>query len=386
MTQVNRARLSATQKTEVWSRWKAGQSLHKIGRAFGKGHSSIRCLVLQHGGIVPAARRRSLLALTLAEREDISRGIACGSSIREIARGLERAASTVSREVLRHGGRPQYRASEADHEAWESALRPKPCLLAIQVRLQKIVASKLILDWSPEQISGWLKIQYPEDESLHVSHETIYRSLFIQARGVLKKELIGHLRPRRRIRRSQHSGASGQSRGQIVDAISIRERPAEIEDRAIPGHWEGDLIAGAKNSHIATLVERHSRFITLVKVPSKDTAVVVSALSRQVRKLPASLRRSLTWDRGLEMAKHKTFTVATNVQVYFCDPHSPWQRGTNENTNRLLRQYFPKKTDLSGYSQSELDKVALRLNQRPRMTLGFQTPASRLRASVASTP
>ena len=201
----------------------------------------------------------------------------------------------------------------------------------------------------------------------------------------MKKELIGHLRSRRRIRRSQHSGASGQSRGQIVDAISIRERPAEIEDQAIPGHWEGDLIAGAKNSHIATLVERHSRFITLVKVPSKDTAVVVSALSRQVRKLPASLRRSLTWDRGLEMAKHKTFTVATNVQVYFCDPHSPWQRGTNENTNRLLRQYFPKKTDLSGYSQSELDKVALRLNQRPRMALGFQTPASRLRASVAST-
>ena len=209
MTQVNRARLSATQKTEVWSRWKAGQSLHKIGRAFGKGHSSIRCLVLQHGGIVPAARRRSLLALTLAEREDISRGIACGSSIREIARGLERAASTVSREVLRHGGRPQYRASEADHEAWESALRPKPCLLAIQVRLQKIVASKLILDWSPEQVSGWLKIQYPEDESMRVSHETIYRSLFIQARGVLKKELIGHLRSKRRIRRSQQSRVGG---------------------------------------------------------------------------------------------------------------------------------------------------------------------------------
>jgi len=385
MTQVNRAGLSAAQKTDIWSRWKAGRSLHEIGRAFGKGHSSIRFLLLQHGGIVPAARRRSLLTLTLAEREDISRGIASGSSIREIARGLERAASTVSREVARHGGRPVYRANEADHEAWESALRPKPCLLAIQVRLQKIVASKLILDWSPEQISGWLKIQYPKDESLRVSHETIYRSLFIQARGVLKKELIGHLRSRRRIRRSQHSRASGQSRGQIVDAISIRERPAEIEDRAIPGHWEGDLIAGAKNSHIAILVERHSRFITLVKVPSKDTAVVVSALSRQVRKLPASLRRSLTWDRGLEMAKHKTFTVATNVQVYFCDPHSPWQRGTNENTNRLLRQYFPKKTDLSGYSQSELDKVALRLNQRPRMTLGFQTPASRLRASVAST-
>jgi len=218
-----------------------------------------------------------------------------------------------------------------------------------------------------------------------VSHETIYRSLFIQARGVLKKELLGHLRSKRRIRRSQHSRIFKDSRGQIVDAVSIMERPAEIEDRAIPGHWEGDLLSGSRNTHIATLVERHSRFTALVKVPSRDTAVVVAALSRQIRKLPTSLRRSLTWDRGLEMAKHKTFTVATNVKVYFCDPHSPWQRGTNENTNRLLRQYFPKRTDLSGYSQSELDKVALRLNQRPRKTLGFQTPASRLRASVAST-
>jgi transposase, IS30 family len=385
MTQGRRVRLSATQRADMWCRWKAGQSLHQIGRAFGKSHVSIHFLLSQHGGIVPAARRRSLLALTLAEREDISRGIACGSSIRDIAKGLERAASTVSREVARHGGRPQYRANEADHQAWESALRPKACLLAVHVKLQKIVASKLILDWSPEQISGWLKIQYPDDESMRVSHETIYRSLFIQARGVLKKELMGHLRSKRRIRRSLHSGVGGQSRGQIVDAISIRERPAEIEDRAIPGHWEGDLLGGTKNSHIATLVERHSRFTTLVKVPSKDTAAVVAALSRQVRKLPASLRRSLTWDRGLEMAKHKSFTVATNVKVYFCDPQSPWQRGTNENTNRLLRQYFPKRTDLSGYTQAELDKVALRLNQRPRKTLGFETPASKLRASVATT-
>src|SRR6266571_3492968 len=274
---------------------------------------------------------------------------------------------------------------KADPQAWESALRPKRCLLAIHVRLQKVVASKLRLDWSPEQISGWLKIQYPDDQSMRVSHETIYRSLFIQARGVLKKELLGHLRSKRRIRRSQHSRVFRDSRGQIVDAISIRERPAEIEDRAVPGHWEGDLLSGSGNSHIATLVERHSRFTALVKVPSKDTAVVVAALSRQIRKLPTSLRRSLTWDRGLEMAKHKTFTVATNVKVYFCDPHSPWQRGTNENTNRLLRQYFPKRTDLSGYAQSELDQVALRLNQRPRKTLGFQTPASRLRASVAPT-
>jgi IS30 family transposase len=373
------------QRTDMWSRWKAGQSLHQIGRAFSKSHVSIHFLLSQHGGIVPVARRRSLLTLTLAEREDISRGIASGSSIRDIAKALERAVSTVSREVARHGGRPQYRANEADHQAWESALRPKACLLAIHVKLQKIVASKLILDWSPEQISGWLKIQFPKDESMRVSHETIYRSLFIQARGVLKKELIGHLRSKRRIRRSRHSRVGGQSRGQIVDAISIRQRPAEIEDRAIPGHWEGDLLGGIKNSHIATLVERHSRFTALVKVPSKDTAAVVAALSRHVRKLPAALRRSLTWDRGLEMAKHKSFTVATNVKVYFCDPQSPWQRGTNENTNGLLRQYFPKRTDLSGYSQSDLDKVALRLNQRPRKTLGFETPASRLRASVATT-
>jgi IS30 family transposase len=350
MIQGKRFGLSAVQKSDMWCRWKAGQSLHEIGRAFGKEHSSIRCLVSRHGGFVPAVRRRSLRALTLAEREDISRGIASGSSIRDIAKGLQRVASTVSREVARHGGRLLYRANEADHQAWESALRPKACLLAIHVKLQRIVASKLILDWSPEQISGWLKIQYPEDESLRVSHETIYRSLFIQARGVLKKELMGHLRSKRRMRRSQHSRIFRDTRGQIVDAISIRERPAEIRDRAIPGHWEGDLISGSKNSHMVTLVERHSRFTALVKVPSKDTAVVVAALTRHVRKLPTALRRSLTWDRGLEMAKHKTFTVVTNVKVYFCDPQSPWQRGSNENTNGLLRQYFPKRTDLSGYT------------------------------------
>jgi len=312
-------------------------------------------------------------------------GLASGSSIREIAKRLERVASTVSREIVRHGGRPAYRASQADGEAWQSALRPKRCLLSIHVKLRNIVASKLILDWSPEQISGWLKTQYPDDESLRVSHETIYRSLFIQARGVLKKELLEHLRSKRRMRRSQHSRIFKDARGQIPEAISIRERPAEVEDRAIPGHWEGDLLRGSSNSHIATLVERHSRFTALVKVPSKDTAVVVGALTRHVRKLPAALRRSLTWDRGLEMAKHKSFTVATDVKVYFCDPQSPWQRGSNENTNGLLRQYFSKKTDLSDYTQSDLDKVALRLNQRPRKTLGFQTPASKLQESVAST-
>ena len=253
-------------------------------------------------------------------------------------------------------------------------------------KLRKIVASKLALNWSPEQISGWLKQHYPDDESLRVSHETIYRSLFIQARGVLKIELIQHLRSKRRIRRSRHSSVHGHSQGKIVDAISIRERPAEVEDRAVPGHWEGDLLRGARNSHVATLVERHSRFCMLVKVPGKDTATVVAALSRHVGRLPATLRRSLTWDRGLEMAQHKSFTVATDVQVYFCDPQSPWQRGSNENTNGLLRQYLPKTADLSTYSQTDLDKIALRLNTRPRQTLGFQTPADKLQASVASTP
>jgi IS30 family transposase len=385
MIQRKRWRLSPEEKIDIWRRWKCGQSQHEIGRAHGRPHPTIRKLLLPTGGIAPAPRRRSPLALTLAEREDISRGIASDSSIREIARLLKRSASTVSREVARHGGRPAYRAHDADLRAWVSALRPKRCLLAGNRRLRDVVASKLILDWSPEQISGWLKTRYPNNESMHVSHETIYRSLFIQARGVLKKELMDHLRSKRRMRRSRHASEHGHSRGQIVDAISIRERPAEAEDRAIPGHWEGDLLAGGKNSYIATLVERHSRFLMLIKVPSKDTAVVVAALSKRVRKLPATLRRSLTWDRGLEMAKHKAFTVATDVQVYFCDPQSPWQRGTNENTNLLLRQYFPRGTDLAPITQEQLDQVELLLNQRPRKTLGFQTPASKLQASVAST-
>jgi IS30 family transposase len=384
MSEGKQSRLSAAQRADVWRRWKAGESLHEIGRARSKPHNCIRFVLLASGGIAPAARRRSGLALPLAEREDISRGIASGSSIRAIASGLDRAASTVSREVTRHGGRSAYRALDADKQAWKSALRVKRCLLAGNRKLREMVAGKLVLDWSPEQISGWLKTQYPDDKSMRVSHETIYRSLFIQARGVLKKELMEHLRTKRCMRRSRHATVSGQSRGQIVDALSIRVRPAEAEDRAVPGHWEGDLLSGAKNSYIATLVERHSRFAMLVKVPGKDTEAVVRALSRHVRKLPASLRRSLTWDRGLEMARHKEFTVATNVKVYFCDPQSPWQRGTNENTNLLLRQYFPRGTDLAPISQAQLDQVALRLNRRPRKTLGFQTPASTLQASVAS--
>src|SRR5215469_13261156 len=311
MTQGKWSRLSPSQRADIWIRWKAGQTLHEIGRAYGKPHPTIRKVLLPRGGIPPIARRRSRLALTLAEREDISRGIASGGSMREIARNLDRSASTVSREVARHGGCSAYRAHEADDQAWDSALRPKRCLLARNRRLRNVVASKLILDWSPEQISGWLKTQYPDDGSMRVSHEAIYRSLFIQARGALKKELMEHLWSKRRMRRSRHASEHGQSRGQIVDAISIRERPPEAEDRAVPGHWEGDLLVGAKNSYIVTLAERHSGFAMLIKVPNRDTAVVVAALSRQIRKLPVTLRRSLTWDRGLEMAQHKAFTVAT---------------------------------------------------------------------------
>jgi IS30 family transposase len=306
-------------------------------------------------------------------------------SIRQIAAKIRRAPSTVSREIGRHGGRREYRASTADFAAWDRSRRPKLCRLAACNKLQQVVAEKLSLDWSPEQISGWLIVEYPTDKSMRVSHETIYRSLFIQARGVLKKELLGHLRSRQVMRRSVNAKSSGQPRGQIVDAVSIRQRPANIEDRSIPGHWEGDLITGSKNTHIATLVERHSRYTMLVKVAGKDTISVTSALSKQVLELPTQLRLSLTWDRGMEMAQHKEFTIATDVQVYFCDPQSPWQRGTNENTNRLLRQYFPKGAELSVYSQSDLDEIALRLNQRPRKTLGYQSPAKKFRNCVALT-
>jgi transposase, IS30 family len=385
MGQMGRPGLSAAQKADLWQRWKQGQSLSEIGRALGKHAGSIHGVVSSNGGLIPAGRRRARRALTLAEREEISRGVAADRSIRQIAAKLGRSPSTVSREITRCGGAHRYRAAEADAWAWARARRPKLCRLATHPRLQRVVANKLMLDWSPEQIAGWLKRAFPEQGSMRVSHETIYRSLFIHARGVLKKELLGHLRSRRRMRRSKHASTEGQPRGQIIDGLSIRERPAEVHDRAIPGHWEGDLLAGSKNTHIATLVERRSRFTMLVKLPGKDTASVVTALSQHVRALPAALRRSLTWDRGMELAQHKQLTIATKVQVYFCDPQSPWQRGTNENTNRLLRQYFPKGTDLSHSSQTELNTIALRLNQRPRKTLGFQTPAAILAAGVALT-
>jgi IS30 family transposase len=385
MAQMGRPGLSSAKKIELWERWKRGESLSDIGRALGKHAGSVFGVLKLNGGIYRPPRQRARRALTIAEREEISRGIATGRSVRRIAAAIGRSPSTVSREIVRNGTRAHYRAANADDRAWHTARRPKRCKLAENRRLQRIVASKLCMDWSPEQISGWLRHTYPDDESLQVSHEALYRSLFVQARGVLKKELIKHLRSRRVMRHSRHARTTGQPRGQIIDAVSIRERPASVEDRAIPGHWEGDLIAGSKNTHIATLVERYSRYTMLVKVTGKDTETVVSALSNQVKKLPSELCRTLTWDRGSELAQHKRLTLATNIKVYFCDPQSPWQRGTNENTNRLLRQYFPKGTDLSVYSQSHLHKVARQLNQRPRKTLGYRTPADKLQVSVAMT-
>ena len=368
------------QRAELWERWKRGQCVADIARALERRNKSgvYRVLAL-NGGIAPLPRQRAALSLRLEEREEISRGIAAGRLMRRIAQGLGRSPSTISREIRRNGGCSAYRASWADRRAWEHALRPKPCRLARHAELRWRVAQKLVLQWSPEQISGWLKRQFATTRGMQISHETIYRSLFIQTRGVLKKQLMVHLRTARQMRRAK-GGTRKSGLGQIIDTVSIRERPTEAEDRAVPGHWEGDLFSGANNTHIATLVERHTRFVMLLKVPSKETATVVAALAKHVRKLPQQLRRSLTWDRGKEMADHKNFTIATNVKVYFCDPRSPWQRGSNENTNGLLRQYFPRGTDLSRFSQGYLNKIALRLNQRPRKTLGFETPADRLRA------
>ncbi|MEW8431050.1 MAG: IS30 family transposase [gamma proteobacterium symbiont of Ctena orbiculata] len=385
MAQRGRPGLSQNLKQEVWRRWRSGESLSDIARAVNSQPGSIFGVLRLHGGISPAKRCRAEISLTLSEREEISRGLSAGRSMRAIAADLMRSPSTISREIARNGGIDRYRAIQADEKAWDRARRPKLCLLAINGRLRRTVAEKLALDWSPEQISGWLKKTFSDDENMYVSHETIYRSIYIQARGVLKKELQKHLRTQRIFRQSRYNNLRGIPRWRIIDAVSISERPPEIEDRAIPGHWEGDLIAGSANTHIATLVERKSRFSMLIKVAGKDTKTVVSAISRQIKRLPVELRKSVTWDRGAEMANHKDFTVATDAKVYFCDPSSPWQRGTNENTNRLLRQYFPKKTDLSVYTQRELNQVAKKLNQRPRKVLDFQTPADTLQQCVAKT-
>lgn len=376
--------ISAAERTHLWKRWRAGERIGDIAGSLGRSGSSLDYVLRRSGGFEPAARRRAARVLSAAEREEISRGLGQGLKLRAIARGLGRAASTISREVKRHGGRSSYRAQLADGRAWQRARRPQRCRLARFRPLRQAVAAKLALQWAPQQISSWLVREHPDDESMRVSHETIYRTLFIQARGALKQQLLQHLRSGRALRRPRAEGSRGR-KSNIVDPVKIRERPAEIEDRAVPGHWEGDLIVGKNQSHIATLVERKSRYVMLIKTPRKDTLSVTKALAGHMRKLPAHLRRSLTWDRGSELAAHRAFTIETDIQVYFCDPRSPWQRGSNENTNGLLRQYFPKDSDLSQHSQAHLNKIAVRLNQRPRQTLGWDNPAQRLAACVAPT-
>jgi len=376
---------TSVEKSEMWDRWQRGESLNAIARAFETSHSAITKNFARFGGFRPPDRQRSRLALTLSQREEISRGIVGGLSLRTIARQLDRAPSTISREINRNGGLKRYRANHADEAAWDRAHRPKPCKLTGNLQLQRIIARKLQCHWSPDQIAGWLKKAYAGNERLQVSHETIYRSLFIQARGALRKELVQYLRTKRIIRRPKKASLKGQGKGQITEAVSIRERPSSVEDRAVPGHWEGDLICGSNNSFMATLVERHTRYVMLAKVSGKETETVINALIKQANKLPNELYKSLTWDRGSEMADHRRFTLDTDIQVYFCDPSSPWQRGSNENTNRLLRQYFPKGTNLSVHSQAKLNAVARQLNERPRKTLGFDTPAERFNACVALT-
>jgi IS30 family transposase len=384
MKQRPRIYYTETDKALMWDRWQKGESLQTIAQLFDRNHSSIAGVLSRTGGIRPPARRRSRLALTLAEREDISRGIIAGHCVRSIAASLGRSPSTVSREINRNSGQQRYRANKAEQAAWDRAHRPKTCKLVQNRALARVVASKLKKRWSPNQIAGWLKHRYPNDENFQVSPETIYRSLFIQARGALKKELLTHLRRTRAMRRSRHHTQKTDDHGRISNTISISERPASAEDRAVPGHWEGDLLFGANNSQIATLVERHTRYVMLAKVKSKDSETVINALIKQAHKLPRELYKSLTWDRGSEMADHSRFTLTTDIKVYFCDPQSPWQRGSNENTNGLLRQYFPKGTDLSNHSQAKLNAVARQLNERPRKTLDYETPAERFSQCVAS--
>ncbi len=385
MKHRTRTYFSDEQRAAIWERWQRGASMSSIGRLFERESSAIYPLLQRSGGIRLPTRTRSRLALSLADREEISRGVANQQSIRSIARRLKRPPSTISRELTRNGGYTRYRAAAADQATWDRAHRPKRCKLAQYRSLAKAVAAKLNQQWSPQQIAGWLKRQHPHREDARVSHETIYRSLYIQARGVLKKELQACLRTKRTIRRSKHASRKQQGLGTITNAISIKDRPASVDDRAVPGHWKGDLIGGTHNSYTATLVERHSRYVMLAKIKQKNAETVAAALIKHAQQLPTELYQSLTWDRGTEMANHRDFTLATDIAVYFCDPKSPWQRGSNENTNRLLRQYFPKGTDLSRYTQAQLNKVARQLNERPRKTLGYETPAERFQACVAAT-
>jgi IS30 family transposase len=380
-----RSALTAEDKAGIWQGYQSGASLRSISRTLGHSMDVLRVLVAATGGRPPRVRRRSALRLSLAEREEISRGVVAGDSCRRIGVRIRRAGSTVAREVARNGGRRAYRACQAEEAAWNRARRPKAAKLVTCPRLRQVVEAKLASRWSPQQIAGWLRRAYPDDRELRVSHETIYMSLFVQPRGALRKELARYLRSRRLVRRPRVArAANGQ--GQLRNAINISARPAEAADRAVPGHWEGDLLLGSANSAMATLVERSSRLTVLVRLPNgRSSEPVLAALTERIVTLPQQLVRSLTWDQGTEMALHAQFTIDTGLQIYICDPRSPWQRGTNENTNGLLRQYFPKGSNLNAFAQDELDAVAAELNGRPRQTLNWQSPSEKFAEAVALT-
>ena len=366
------------ERVEVWDRRRAGEANRSIGRRLGRSAGSIRAFVESSGGVRPPVRHRSSGHLSFHEREEISRGVAASEPLAVIAGRLGRAPSTISRELARNGGRGGYRAHRADRAAWQRGRRPQSCKLAANETLRGVVEEQLAIRWSPQQISGWLKHTYPENQEMWVSHETIYLTLFIQARGGLKHQLTHHLRTRRANRRPQGKKPPS-GKGRIVDPVMISERPAEVEDRAVPGHWEGDLLMGKRQTAIGTLVERWSRYVMLFRLPDGNTAEAVrDALTATVQRLPEHLWKSLTWDQGKEMAQHAQFSVDTGIDVYFCDPKSPWQRGSNENTNGLLRQYFPKGTDMAKLTQADLDHAAHQLNGRPRQTLGGMTPSDKL--------
>ena len=378
-------RLTSQDVEVLWSRWQQGEPAVQISAVLGCDKATVTWYVDRAGGFRPRERRRAARSLRLVEREEISRGLAADEGVRAMARRLGRSPSTISRELARHGGAPHYRAMQADEAAWARARRPKGCRLAQQRRLRQCVERKLCADWSPQQIAQWLQRTYADDPTMQISHETIYRALYVQARGALKRALVAHLRRGQHYRRPRAMARATRGPGQLVDIVRLAERPPSADTRAVPGHWEGDLLVGKRGTQIATLVERQSRFVLLERLPAADSGTVVAALARRVRRLPAALRQSLTWDRGKEMAQHQQFTIATDVQVYFCDPQSPWQRGSNENTNGLLRQYFPKGRDMSMLTQRELNSVARKLNTRPRETLGWKTPAEVLAQSVATT-
>ena len=379
-------KFSEEEKQTIWDMREAGVPVKRIARHLGRQNVSLRVFIADSGGMRPTARERSELRLSLEEREEISRGVAAGKSIRAIAGGLGRSPSTVCREVNTNGGRRKYRALVADRAACRRALRPKKAKLTLCRRLRRTVERKLEAKWSPQQISAWLALEYPDRPEMQVSHETIYQSLFVQSRGALRKELHSCLRTGRAMRRAKAYTKGGVGQGKIRNMVMISERPPEVADRAVPGHWEGDLIFGRRMTSIGTLVERHSRYVILLKLPNGHTAQEVrKAMTKRILTLPAQLRRSITWDQGAEMAQHAEFTIETGIQIYFCDPKSPWQRGSNENTNGLLRQYLPRSSDLSQCTQRELDAVSRSLNTRPRQTLGWMTPSQAFAEAVALT-